>query len=220
MPHIYNNEVLYFLMKKVKLNNFLDKDNKNKSEVQSLKIGNILWILKITLLAFSSSLLLSILSETLLSKSDVFIAILLLIIFMALNVFSDMFGLAITSCQIDSLEKLQKNEKLYNRCLSFIKNADKVSSILCDVIGDISGILCGVSGTMISISIATKSSINSMEIIFSVLISSTIAGLTVLFKAIAKNYAVNNSSKLVVFSAKIFENFSKIIGKFKKKKQN
>ncbi len=183
------------------------------------KRQKVFWIARISILAFSLSLLLSLFSETFLNKSNVVLAIILLITFMMLNVFSDMLGLAITSCQIEELKKDDMSRNLRGRCLVLIKNSDKVSSILCDVVGDISGILCGVSGTTITIIISSTFKIISLNILFGSIVSAIIAGLTVLFKAIAKNYAVNNSLKLVKSTAKFIEVLERIFKRFKRHKK-
>lgn len=115
---------------------------------------------------------------------------------MALNVLSDMIGLAITSCQIENIKKIE-NQQVQSKCLMLVRNSDKVSSILCDVIGDICGILCGVSGTIITAYFVLKVEIASLKIFIGAGVSAVIAGLTVLFKAISKNYAVKNSEKIV-----------------------
>ena len=167
-----------------------------KTGVLSSSRGKWLWVSKISILAFSVSLFLSLLSSLVLEKSGLFVATLLLLIFMALNVLSDMIGLAITSCQIENLKKIE-NPQVQSKCLMLVRNSDKVSSILCDVIGDICGILCGVSGTIITAYFVLKVEIASLKIFIGAGVSAVIAGLTVLFKAISKNYAVKNSEKIV-----------------------
>ena len=171
-------------------------DGKRKTGVLSSSRGKWLWVTKISLLAFSISLFLSLLSSLVLEKSGLILAILLLLIFMSLNVLSDMVGLAITSCQIESLKKID-NLEVQKKCLMLVRNSDKVSSILCDVIGDICGILCGVSGTIVTAYCIVRIEIVSLEIFVGAGVSAIIAGLTVLFKAISKNYAVKNSEKIV-----------------------
>ncbi|NCB48594.1 MAG: hypothetical protein EOM55_03140 [Clostridia bacterium] len=165
------------------------------------------WIIKISLLAFSLSILLSFFSQIVLKKSNAILAVVLLCIFMIFNIFSDMIGLAITSCQIDEVRKERENnrlkESIYKKCLHLIKNSDKVSSILCDVVGDICGILCGVSATILTNIIISNNSIFSLYLFVGAIVSSIIAGLTVCFKAIAKNFAVKNSLKIVIKISKI-----------------
>ena len=168
--------------------------------------------MKISVLAFSLSLLLSFFSQIVLKRSNVFLAIFLLCVFMIFNIFSDMIGLAITSFQLGEVSKEKESKKMketiYKKCLQLIRNSDKVSSILCDVVGDICGILCGVSTTILTNIITSNSSLISLYLFVGAIVSSLIAGLTVLFKAIAKKFAVKNSLKIVKKVSKILILFS------------
>lgn len=187
------------------------KKDKNKEEVTvfsfmlKTKKSRAIWIFKITLIAFFLSLFLSIFSEMFLSASNIIFATLLLIIFMFVNIVSDMIGLAIVSCQVEELKRRINNAQIYNMCLALTKNSDKVSSILCDVIGDACGILCGVSGSILSIIISQKIASNSFgALLIGATISALIVGLTVFFKAVSKKYAVINSVNIVRKIAKLF----------------
>lgn len=186
---LLNDEYIYIVRTK------LHKKNEKAGVLSSSK-GKWVWVSKISLLAFSVSLFLSLLSSLVLEKSGLIVATFLLFVFMALNVLSDMIGLAITSFQVENLKKI-KNKQVQNKCLILVKNSDKVSSVLCDVIGDICGILCGVSGTIITAFFVLKVEILSLKIFIGAGVSAIIAGLTVFFKAISKNYAVKNSEKIV-----------------------
>lgn len=168
-----------------------------KVSIYSTGTGQKRWLAKISLLAFSTSLFLSLFSEMMLTRANLIIALILLIVFMLANVFSDMFGLAITSCQIEKLKQEELDKRRYHICLKLVESSDKVSSILCDVVGDICGILCGVSGTMIAMILSKNIVLSCVKIFIGALTSSFIAGLTVLLKAISKNYAVNHSSQIV-----------------------
>lgn len=178
-------------------NNNKNENNNKKVKSQKLSKGSKLWIIKVSTLAFFVSLLLSLFSEIIQQRSSVVFAIILLIIFMALNVLSDMLGLAITSCQIERLSREVSDKNVYDKCINLIKNSDKVSSILCDVVGDVCGILCGVSGSMISILLSKNISLVGFGIFVSAFLSGLIAMLTVLFKAISKNFAMHNAHKIV-----------------------
>lgn len=194
---------------------YFKRDKKfNKTKTLSLfeknKTKRIGWILKITIIAILLSFFLSIFSEFFLSSSNIVLATILLIVFMLINILSDMIGLAIVSCQIEELKKENVNTKLFSMCLKLTRNSDKVSSILCDVIGDACGILCGVSGSILSIIIGKKIILGSVSGVFiGAVISSLIIGLTVLFKAISKKYAVNNSIKIVKIVGKFLLKFNK-----------
>lgn len=170
------------------------------------------WIAKISILAFSLSLFLSFFSQIILKESNAILAIILLCLFMIFNVFFDMIGLAITTCQIGEVKKERDSKKLKEvickKCLQLIKNSDKVSSILCDVVGDICAILCGVSATMLTNIIISNNTIISLYLFVGAIASSIIAGLTVLFKAIAKDFAMRNSLKIVKIVSGILIIFS------------
>jgi CBS domain containing-hemolysin-like protein len=184
--------------------------------VHNKKTQQALWITKISLVAFLVSLILSVFSEIFLSRSSVFFALLLLVIFMLLNIFSDMLGLAVATCQVIQIRQAKFKRKVSAMCLLLIKNSDKVSSILCDVIGDACGILCGVSGSVVAIILTSKLSISG--VVIGALVSSTVVGITVLIKAIVKNYAVNNSIKIVKEMASVILKIKKIFRRKVKKK--
>ncbi len=197
------------IIRQTKENN--NKPNKNREYIK--------WITRISTLAFFLSLFLSLFSEMMLVKSRIFVAVVLLFIFTFLNVISDMIGLAITACQIEELKKEKIEKHLFEKCMFLIKNSDKVSSLLCDVVGDISGILCGASGTMIAMIISSFFNFQGFNILIVALVSSFIAGITVLFKAIAKRYAIENSLKIVKNTAKITIYNTKFFKIFKNNKR-
>lgn len=176
--------------------------SKNKHE-------NLFWTLKISVLAFVLSILFSISSEIILDGVGIGISILLIVVFMLANVFVDMIGLAITTCQINDIDKINVDEKKKNTCLSLIKNADKVSSILSDVIGDICGILSGAGGATITIILTESITYPSLTLLVGALVSSLIACITVLLKSISKAYAIKHSIKIVLVISGFLSIFSK-----------
>ena len=185
----------------------IEKLHSNKPRYQTRSKQNIFWIISISLVSFLLSLVLSLFSELFLNSSNIFLAIFVLCCFMSLNIFSDMIGLAITSCQTNKIKKLNISQKEKTMCIFLIKNSDKVSSILCDVIGDACGILCGAGASILAIILSNMAGISS--ILFGVLISSVVVCLTVLIKAVTKNYAINNSLKIVRLCSKIILKFIK-----------
>ena len=94
----------------------------NKSKTQKA-----FWIVKISTISLVLSLILSLFSDYILTKSNIFLALILLTIFMGLNIFSDMIGLAITSCQVSKLSQKKLSSNLYEKCILLVKNSDKVS---------------------------------------------------------------------------------------------
>jgi len=88
-----------------------------------------------------------------------------------------------------------------------MKNASKVSSFCCDVIGDICGIISGSAGVTIVALLIKLTAIN--ELIISLIVPSLISALTIGGKALGKNFAMKKSTEVVSVVAKTLSIFSK-----------
>ena len=84
----------------------------------------------------------------------------------------------------------------------FKKNAEKVSSFCCDVIGDICGIISGASASAVSISLATSFGWNLLVV--SLTVAAIVASLT-----IGKSVAINKSDVILYEFAKFISFFYK-----------
>ena len=148
------------------------------------------WIWQITLLSLALSALFAVISELMLSHTNLILALLLILILVAISVLFDIIGMAVTAGNVKPLlENKSRGVRGAEVAVWLVKNADKVSSICTDVIGDICSILSGAAGVAISIIIVSNTpSIGSFFI--SILISSLIASINVLAKAIGKTYAI------------------------------
>ena len=172
------------------------RDNSEKNNAVK-RLQRTKWALKITILTFLISILLSLLSETVLKQSDILSALLTLLIIIAIGIIFDIIGVAVTaSSKTPFLSMASRKIPGAKQSLALIKNAHLVSSICNDVVGDICGIVSGAAGAFISIKIITNNlSINSALI--SILISSIIASATVGGKAFGKSFAMNNKTAIV-----------------------
>ena len=91
--------------------------------------------------------------------------------------------------------------------VKLLKNTDKVSSVCCDVIGDVCGIVSGTSGVVIVSLIIKLTNIN--ELLVSLLVTGIISALTIGGKAIGKGLAINKSKEIVTIVSKILSVFQK-----------
>ena len=125
-----------------------------------------------------------------------------------------MIGVATAACSIEPFTAMcSRKVRGAQIAMSLIKNAEKVSSICNDVIGDICGILSGAAGSVIAAKlILSSAAINSMQILIAASVSALIAGLMIFGKALCKKYALDNCTKVVLTTSKILSIFS-----FKKK---
>jgi len=123
------------------------KKSKNKS--------SWIWPLIVLILAISLSLSFSMLSELVLSRSTIIIAIIVIFVFITLAILTDMIGLAVASSNIEHFTAMAARKvKGSKQAIHLVKSADKVSSILNDVVGDVCGILSGAAGASIVAKIA------------------------------------------------------------------
>lgn len=166
------------------------------------KKSNTKWLITITVLAFCISFVFSLISEITLSKVNLIIGILILILFIAIGIIFDMIGVAVTSTTESPLHAMSaKKIKGAKKAVSFKKNADKVSSFCNDVIGDICGIISGSAGVTITAAISESYNLDIFWV--GLVITSIIASLTIGGKALFKGVAMKNSNQIVYITAKV-----------------
>jgi len=180
------------------------------------KFSEKLWYLELFFSSLFLCFMFAIISQITLLNSSLALALFLVLVLIFVSVLFDIIGVAVAASNIKPFLELKKAGKTkgVNMAIKMVKNADRVSSICTDVVGDICSIVSGASGVAISIIIISElPSISSA--VLSTLISSFIAALTVLGKAVGKSFALNSSTKILLFFGKFLEFFS-----FKKNKKN
>ena len=162
------------------------------------------WAIKATFITLVLSFTFSFLGQFILSKMGIIISIVVLLIFVLINCITDTIGMSVASCDLEPfLSMVSRKEKGGIECINLVKNADKISNICSDIIGDICGILSGAIGTSIAIIISKD------NLLVAVLVSSFVSGITVFFKAIGKNLAVNYATNIVIKTGKFIALFKK-----------
>lgn len=165
---------------------------------------NILWIIKVTSLAFIMSLVLSLFSDSIISNSSAIISIVVLVVFIGLGIIFDMIGVSVTVADPKVFNSMaSKKVRGAKTALKMIKNNAKVSSFCNDVVGDICGILSGGAGVTIAVSISSITAINLM--IVNLITTSLIAALTIGGKAIGKSLAINKANKILYSFSKFVD---------------
>ncbi len=188
----------------MKIKEFKEKYSQKvvKKKVQEKKLVEWKWIGTITVLAFVISFLFSAISEALIPNINLFLSTVLVLVVIAIGVVFDMIGIATTSADIKTFNSMStKKVKGSNLAIKFIQSADKVSSFCNDVIGDICSIISGSGGAAISIVIASRYNLNVFLV--TLIVTATIAGLTIGGKAAGKSFAVNKSDLILYEFAKI-----------------
>ena len=108
------------------------------------------WALTVFLMAVALSAVLSLASESMLDGAGVVIAVLILAAFIGLGIVFDIIGVATTAADPKPFHSMAAHkEKGAKESLYLLRNANKVSSVCNDVVGDICGIVSGATGAVI-----------------------------------------------------------------------
>ncbi|MCI7003003.1 MAG: hypothetical protein MR904_01500 [Clostridia bacterium] len=182
------------------------KRSNKKVKKQSINF----WPLKILILAIALSLGFSLLSEYVMGATGIIIAVLVIILFVALSIITDMIGVAATACSKEPFMAMcSKKVRGAKEGLMLIRNADKVASLCNDVIGDVCGILSGAAGASIVARITVDFQNANLSILVASLITAFIAGVTIFGKALGKHTAMDNCNSIILRVGKILSLFTK-----------
>ncbi|MBQ8219038.1 MAG: hypothetical protein IJZ79_04725 [Bacilli bacterium] len=170
--------------------------------------SNYRWSLIVTILAFIISIIMSAISMIILENVTLIISILVTFLFIFIGIIFDIIGVAVTSGDEVAFHSMSARKVKGGRIgVKLMKNASKVSSFCCDVIGDICGIISGSAAVTIVALIIKNTNLN--EIIVSLIVTSLISSLTIGGKALGKNFAMKNSTRIITLVAKSLSIFSK-----------
>ena len=173
-----------------------------------MRKSNNRWILIVTLLAFGLSLLMSFLAEMILKNVTLFLSIVVTFLFIFLGIIFDIIGVAVTTGDEVAFHSMSARRVRGGKTgVMLIKNASKVSSICCDVVGDICGIISGSAGVTIVALIIKQTNMNGMVV--SLIVMALISAMTIGGKALGKNIAINKSTEVITIVAKLLSLFSK-----------
>lgn len=188
----------------------IDTNDDKKKNLKKRKKKDSFWcwplfVLCITLIL---SWLFSFSSELALSNANLIVSIILLVVFIGIAMLFDMLGVAVTAGEIEPFVAMSsKKVKGAKTALVLVKNNAKLSSIFCDVIGDICGILSGAVGTSILAYIVVQG--DMLNVLIASLVSAVIASCTVFLKAVGKKIAIKNSTQIILILAKVISVFKK-----------
>ena len=108
------------------------------------------WALTAFVMAVALSGLLSLSSEAILENAGLLLALLILALFIGLGILFDIIGVAVTAADPRPFHSMAAHkEKGAKEALKLLRNADRVSSVCNDVVGDICGIVSGATGAVI-----------------------------------------------------------------------
>lgn len=182
-----------------------DRQQKKKQQSAPTKprLVNWLWVGTIMPVSLVLSMAMSYLSNEALNSANTITSFIVLFVFIALGIVFDMIGVASTAATEKEFHSMAARKvKGAKEAVWMTRNAEKVSSICNDVIGDISGIISGATGALIVAGISSgKSAIQTVAL--SLLITGLISALTIGGKAAGKGLALAFSGRILAVCGRI-----------------
>lgn len=181
--------------------------SQRKDKTSKKKKRRNLWPLKALIISFVLAFAVNAGSELVLTDAQLWLATLLTVIILALGVVFDMVGTAATSCDVQPfLSMAARKVKGAKTAVKLAKNSDVVSSVCCDIVGDICGVVSGVCAATIATQLLLG---NAADFWIKVLVYAVISTATISLKAMGKGVAVNKANGIVFGVAKCLSIFSK-----------
>ena len=193
----------------------MSSNNLPKQKKQSSKKARVdyRWLAAIFGMTVAISGAFSFISGELLQESGIAVSFIVLLLIILIGILFDVIGISVAAANeqpFHSMASRKVPEAKY--ALRLLRKADRVSTFCNDVIGDICGIVSGTAAAAIAANAISASGGANELLVANLILSATIAGLTVGGKAIGKTFAINNCTAIVYRVAAVlhfFGNFFK-----------
>ena len=181
--------------------------------------SRVRWLISIFLMALTISAAFSFLSQGLLDTASLLGAFAVLLTIIAIGIFFDLLGVAVTAAEEKPFHSMASRKVPGGaEGIWLLRNAGKVSSVCCDVVGDICGVISGAAAAVIAVEAWTSLQKPSLRVI-QLLLSALVAALTILGKAFCKQIALDNSTAIVHGAARVIWRFKRIFTRKNTKKK-
>ena len=163
----------------------------------------IRWVVTIFFVTIVISGVISLVSDEIMSRSGIGLAFVILFAIVLLGIMFDIIGVAVTAADEKPFHSMASRKVSGAReSLKLLRNSDRVSSICCDVVGDICGVVSGAASATIAALIIASANFGWPQIV-TLMMSALVAGMTVGGKAIGKGVAIGSATKIVQTVGKI-----------------
>lgn len=177
---------------------------------------NIRWVVTIFFTTMLISGAISIASEALMSASGIFVAFIILLAIVLVGIIFDVIGVAVTSADEKPFHSMAARKVAgAQEAIRLLRNAERVSSICNDVVGDICGVISGSAAATISVQLVALKGVTAPAAVISLIMSALVAAFTVGGKAIGKAFAINNCTNIVYFVGNLIAKVKHPFGKKK-----
>ena len=178
----------------------------------------IRWVVTIFFVTIVISGMISLISDEIMSGSGIVTAFLILLAIIFVGIVFDIIGMAVASADEKPFHSMAARKVPGAQAsIRLLRNAERVSSICNDVVGDICGVVSGSASATIAAQILQSVEFGWPQLI-SLGMSALCAGLTVGGKAVGKTFAVNSCTEIVHMVGRMFFWLENIPAMFRKKK--
>ena len=188
------------------------KSNTDASKKERLR--TIRWVVTVFFTTLVVSGLIGLVSDEVMASSSLSVAFGILLFIVLLGIVFDIVGMAVASADEKPFHSMAARKVPgAQEAIRLLRNAERVSSICNDVVGDICGVVSGSASATIAALILTHVD-TAWPRGVSLVMSSLVAGLTVGGKAIGKTFAVSSCTQIVHMVGRILSAWNRL----KKKK--
>ena len=157
----------------------------------------IRWVVTIFFVTILISGTISFTSDLIMANSTMFVAFIILLAIIFIGIIFDVIGVAVTSADEKPFHSMAARKVPgAQEAIRLLRNAERVSSICNDVVGDICGVVSGSASATIAVQVLNNFDLSN-ETWIPLVMSALVAGLTVGGKAIGKTFAVHSCTKIV-----------------------
>ena len=171
-----------------------------KSQMDASKkerLRTIRWVVTVFFTTLVVSGLIGLVSDEVMASSSLPVAFGILLFIVLLGIVFDIIGMAVASADEKPFHSMAARKVPgAQEAIRLLRNAERVSSICNDVVGDICGVVSGSASATIAALILTHVD-TAWPRGVSLVMSSLVAGLTVGGKAIGKTFAVSSCTQIV-----------------------
>jgi len=179
---------------------------------------NTKWIMTTFMLTFMLALLFGGVSNVVIEKLNIVLAVLVLVAVIVIGILFDMIGMAIATCEEAPFHaKAAKKHSGAKEVLRLLKEKDKATNVCNDLLGDICGIISGSAGALVAVKLSTI--LNQDVVIVSLILSAITAAITVGGKALGKGISMKNAESIMYMVGAVLHIIAPVKDKKKKQKE-
>ncbi len=209
MPHNHGSAVvcavadyiLYFKNRETALDTHSKPKPKAKQPEKPKSKLNVRWIVTVFFISITISAVLSLICNELIGHMATFMQFIVLLLIIFIGIIFDIIGLSVATADEKQFHSMAARKiKEGKIAVAMIRNADKMSSVCNDVVGDICGIVSGATAASIAMRVFTDPSVSFFG---NLLVTALVSGMTIGGKAIGKYFGMNYSEDILYVIAKL-----------------